>query len=47
MLHHHGLLYHLAHHFDQALEVEALTRSHVQLQCDGIQLLLVLWVISS
>jgi hypothetical protein len=40
MPHHHGFVHHLAHHFDRALEVEALTRSHVQLQCDGIQLLL-------
>ena len=35
MPHHHGFVHHLAHHFDRALEVEALTRSHVQLQCDG------------
>ena len=31
MPHSHGLLHHLVHNFDWAFEVEALTRSHVQL----------------
>ena len=31
MPHSHGLLHHLTHNFDGALEVEALTRTHVQL----------------
>lgn len=43
MPHSHGLLHHLTHNFDGALEVEALTRSHVQLQCDGIQFLLAVY----
>lgn len=34
MPHNHGLLHHLAHNLDWAFEVEALTRTHVQLQCD-------------
>jgi hypothetical protein len=34
MPHNHGLVHHLAHNFDWAFEVEALTRTHVQLQCD-------------
>ena len=38
MPHSHGLLHHLAHNFDWAFEVEALTRSHVQLQRNGVQL---------
>jgi len=40
MPHSDGLLHHLTHNFDGALEVEALTRSHVQLQGDGIELFL-------
>jgi len=40
MPHSHGFLHHLTHNFDWALEVEALTWAHVQLQCDGIQLFL-------
>lgn len=31
-------MHYLAHNFDRTLEVEAITRTHVQLQCDGIQL---------
>lgn len=43
MPHSHGLLHHLTHNFDGALEVEALARSHVQQQRDGIQLLLAMY----
>ncbi len=43
MRHSHGLLHHLPHNFDGALEVEALTRSHVQLQRYGIQFLLAVY----
>ena len=43
MLHRHGLLHHLAHNFYGTLEVEALTRSHIQLQRDGIQFLLAVY----
>ncbi len=43
MPHSHGLLHHLAHNFDWAFEVEALTRAHVQLQCDGIQFFLAVY----
>ena len=43
MPHSHGLLHHLAHNFDWAFEVEALTRTHVQLQCDGIQFFLAVY----
>jgi hypothetical protein len=40
MQHSHGLLHFFAHDFDRTLEVEALKRTHVQLQCNGIQLFL-------
>ena len=43
MPHSHGLLHHLTHNFDGALEVEALTRTHVQLRCDGIQFFLAMY----
>lgn len=43
MPHSHGLLHHLVHNFDWAFEVEALTRSHVQLQRNGVQLLLAMY----
>lgn len=43
MLSSHGAVHHLADDFDQALEVEALARAHVQLQRDGIQLLLAMF----
>lgn len=39
-MHSHGPLHHLAHDYDRAFEVEALTRMHVQLQRDSIQLFL-------
>lgn len=31
-------MHYLAHNFDRTVEVEAITQTHVQLQCDGIQL---------
>ena len=34
-----GFLHHLLHNFDVEIKVEALTRAHVQLQRDGIQIL--------
>ena len=40
MPHSHGCLHYFAHDFDGALEVEALTRAHIQLQGNGIQLFL-------
>ena len=40
MPHSHGLLHYFAHDFDRTLEVETLTRTHIQLQCNGIQLFL-------
>ena len=40
MPHRHGILHDLSHHLDGAFEVEALARSHVQLQRNGVQLLL-------
>lgn len=43
MPHSHGFLHHLAHDFDRALEIEAFTGAHIQLQGDGIQLLLTVY----
>ncbi len=43
MPHSHGLLHHLTHNFDGALEVEALTRSHVQLQCNSVEFFLAVY----
>ena len=43
MSHSKSLLHHFTHYFDGALEVEALTRTHVQLQSYGIQLLLAVY----
>lgn len=40
MPHNQGFLHHFAHDFDGTFEVEAFARAHVQLQGDGIQLLL-------
>lgn len=43
MPHNHGFLHHLAHHFDRTLEVEAFTRTHIQLLCDDIQFFLAVY----
>lgn len=43
MPHSHGFLHYLTHDFDRALEVEALTRTHIQLQRYGIQLFLAVY----
>ena len=43
MPHSYGLLHHLAHNLNRTLEAEALTRAHVQLQSDGIQLFLAVY----
>ena len=43
MPHRHGILHDLSHHLDGAFEVEALARSHVQLQRNGVQLLLAMY----
>ena len=43
MPHCHGILHDLSHHLDGAFEVEALARSHVQLQRNGVQLLLAVY----
>ena len=43
MPHCHGILHDLSHHLDGAFEVEALARSHVQLQRNGVQLLLAMY----
>ena len=43
MPHCHGVLHDLSHHLDGAFEVEALARSHVQLQRNGVQLLLAVY----
>jgi hypothetical protein len=43
MPHSHGFPHHFTHNFDWAFEVEALTWTHVQLQCDGIQLFLAVY----
>ena len=43
MPHSHGLLHHLTHNFDGALEVEALTRAHVQLQCNSVEFFLAVY----
>ena len=40
MPHSHGLLHHLAHNLDCEFEVEEITRTHVQLLCDGIPFVL-------
>jgi len=36
----HGFLHYVAHDFDRALEVEAFTGTHIQLQDNGIQMFL-------
>lgn len=43
MPHSQGFLHHLSHDFDRAFEIEALTGAHIQLQGDGIQLLLAVY----
>lgn len=40
MPHSHGFLHYSTHDFDRAFEVEALTRTHVQLQCNGVEFFL-------
>jgi hypothetical protein len=40
MLHSHGFLHYVAHDSDSTLEVEALTRTNVQFQGEGILLFL-------
>ena len=43
MPHSDGFLHYFAHDFDRALEIEALTRAHVQLQCNGVELFLAVY----
>ncbi len=43
MPHSHGFLHYFAHDFDRALEIEALTRAHVQLQCNGVEFFLAMY----
>ncbi len=43
MPHSQGFLHHLTHDFDRALKVEALTRTHIQLQCNGVEFFLAVY----
>lgn len=43
MPHSHGFLHYFVHDFDRALEVEALARTHVQLQCNGVEFFLAVY----
>ena len=43
MPHSDSFLHYLAHDFDRALEIEAFAGAHVQLQGNGIQLLLAVY----